>query len=62
MRREHQDVAQRYPKRLELGRFRCDQLRAVEFARPAAIVDGIEIHEGDQIGLLLDDFTLARCP
>ena len=57
MRREHQDVAQRCPNRFELGGFRCDQLGAVEFTRPAAIFGGIEIHQGDQIGLLLDDFT-----
>src|SRR5882672_8861494 len=55
MRREHQDVAQDSPKGFELGGFRCCQLWAVEFARQGAIGDGIEIHEGNEIGLLLDD-------
>ena len=62
MRREHQDIAQRRAKRLEFGRFRRNHLRMIEFARPAAIIDGIEVHEGDQIGLLLHDLTFRAAP
>ena len=49
-------------KRLESGGLRRDQLRAVDLARPAAIVDVIEIHEADQIGLRLDDLAGCACP
>ena len=58
MRGQHQRVANRCPQRLAFVQQCHYDLSAIGIARPASIVDGIEIQERQHIGLLLHD--LAR--
>ena len=58
MRGQHQRVANGCPQRLAFVQQCHYDLSAIGIARPASIVDGIEIQERQHVGLLLHD--LAR--